>query len=170
MVDLIEKKKVGKPLFPHDLHSWIRGVVAGTVPDYQSAALLMAIRFQGLTEEETFTLTVEMIRSGETIDLSPIRAVTADKHSTGGVGDKLSFLIGPMVAACDVPVPMLSGRALGHTGGTLDKLESIPGYQTSLPIERFVEIVKKVGISIMGQTEIPTFLTISTKRSIGRDV
>jgi len=153
MIDLIERKKTGKALLPHDIHEWIRGIVAGEIPDYQSAALLMAIRFRGLTEEETFALTVEMIRSGETIDLSSIRSTTADKHSTGGVGDKLSFLIGPMVAACGVPVPMLSGRALGHTGGTLDKLESIPGYQTSLPIERFVEIVKKVGISIVGQTK-----------------
>jgi pyrimidine-nucleoside phosphorylase len=153
MIDLIEKKKKGGTLEELEIASWIRGVVDGEVPDYQSAALLMAIRFRGLGEGEAFALTTEMVRSGEVLDLSSLGAPTADKHSTGGVGDKLSFIVGPLVAACGVRVPMLSGRALGHTGGTLDKLESIPGYRTRVPTARFLEIVSDVGISIVGQSE-----------------
>jgi pyrimidine-nucleoside phosphorylase len=153
VVDLIEKKKRGEALADDVLASWIRGVVDQGVPDYQSAALLMAIYFRGLTDGETLALTRAMVRSGEVLDLSRWNAPTADKHSTGGVGDKLSFIVGPLVAACGVRVPMLSGRALGHTGGTLDKLESIPGYATRLPAERFLEIVEEVGISIVGQSE-----------------
>jgi pyrimidine-nucleoside phosphorylase len=153
MIDLIEKKKKGEALGAEELAFWIRGAVDRTVPEYQSAALLMAIYFRGLGEEETISLTEEMIGSGEVLDLTLLGGATADKHSTGGVGDKLSFLVGPLVAACGVRVPMLSGRALGHTGGTLDKLESIPGYRTRLSVERFLEIVGEVGISIVGQSE-----------------
>ncbi len=153
MIDLIEKKKSGKELSSGEIGAWIEGVVDRSVPDYQSAALLMAIRFRGLTDEETFFLTEKMLHSGEILDLSSIKEPTSDKHSTGGVGDKLSFIVGPLAAACGVAVPMLSGRALGHTGGTLDKLESIPGYETRLPTERFLRIVSDVGISIIGQTE-----------------
>ncbi|MBN1825739.1 MAG: thymidine phosphorylase [Candidatus Eisenbacteria bacterium] len=153
MVESIEKKKRGGALDRAEIHSWIRGVTDGSVPDYQSSALLMAIWFRGLDREETIALTEEMIHSGDVLDLGSVRGVTADKHSTGGVGDKLSFIIGPLAAASGVPVPMLSGRALGHTGGTLDKLESIPGYQTRLSTERFIEIVRDVGLSIVGQTE-----------------
>ncbi|MFH1681059.1 MAG: thymidine phosphorylase [Candidatus Eisenbacteria bacterium] len=152
-IDLIEKKKRGERLSDSELAYWVRGVVAGEIPDYQSAALLMAIRFRGLDEGETLALTSEMVRSGDVLDLSFLGAPTADKHSTGGVGDKLSFIVGPLVAACGVRVPMLSGRALGHTGGTLDKLESIPGYRTRLPTPRFLEIVSEVGISIVGQSD-----------------
>ncbi|MBM3320162.1 MAG: thymidine phosphorylase [Candidatus Eisenbacteria bacterium] len=152
-IELIEKKKRGEILSDEELAFWIRGVVSEEIPDYQSAALLMAIRFRGLSERETFALTSEMVRSGDVLDLSFLGAPTADKHSTGGVGDKLSFIVGPLVAACGVKVPMLSGRALGHTGGTLDKLESIPGYRTRLPTARFLEIVSDVGISIVGQSD-----------------
>lgn len=153
MIDLIEKKKLGEELSSGEIGAWIEGVVDRSVPDYQSAALLMAIRFRGLTDEETFSLTDKMLRSGEILDLSSIGEPTSDKHSTGGVGDKLSFIVGPLAAACGVAVPMLSGRALGHTGGTLDKLESIRGYETRLPTDRFLRIVSDVGISIIGQTE-----------------
>ena len=153
MIELIEKKKRGGVLQREEIREWVRGIVDGSVPDYQSAALLMAIYFRDLDDEEIFALTDEMLHSGNILDLSSIPGITSDKHSTGGVGDKLSFIVGPLAAACGVPVPMLSGRALGHTGGTLDKLESIPGYQTRLSTDRFVEIVKDVGISIVGQTE-----------------
>ncbi len=153
MIDLIDTKKRGGSLTAEQLHWWITSVAAGTVPDYQTASLLMAIFLRGLDADETMRLTVEMMNSGETIDLASIEGTTADKHSTGGVGDKLSFLVGPLAAACGVPVPMLSGRALGHTGGTLDKLESIPGYRTRLDTGRFIEIVRETGLSIIGQTD-----------------
>lgn len=153
MVDLIERKKVGGDLRPDDIRRWIAGVTGDGIPDYQSAALLMAIWFRGLSEDEIFALTGEMLRSGDVLDLSALRGPTADKHSTGGVGDKLSFIIGPLAAACGVQVPMLSGRALGHTGGTLDKLESIPGYRTRLGADEFLRVVEQVGISIVGQTD-----------------
>lgn len=153
MIDLLERKKTGGMLTPEEIHWWIGGVADDSIPDYQTSALLMAIYLRDLTEEETVALTMEMMNSGKTIDLTTIEGMTADKHSTGGVGDKLSFLVGPIAAACGVPVPMLSGRALGHTGGTLDKLESIPGYRTRLTVERFIEIVRETGISIIGQTD-----------------
>ncbi len=152
MTDLIARKKKGGRLTSEEIGFWVDGIVSESIPRYQSAALLMAIYFRDLAEEETVALTEIMRDSGETLDLTSIEGRTSDKHSTGGVGDKLSFLIGPLAAACGVPVPMLSGRALGHTGGTLDKLEAIPGYQTRLSRERFIEIVRDVGISIIGQT------------------
>ncbi len=151
-VDIIEKKKQGSRLTESEIRYWIRGVTDKSIPDYQTAALLMAIRFQKLANDEIVLLTQSMQDSGITLDLSSLDGPTADKHSTGGVGDKLSFLVGPLAAACGVPVPMLSGRGLGHTGGTLDKLESIPGYRTDLSSERFLAIVREVGISIIGQT------------------
>ena len=126
---------------------------AGDVPDYQMAAFCMAVYFRGLTDAETFALTDAMIRSGETIDLrAAIGRKVVDKHSTGGVGDKTSLAVGPIVAACGVPFGKMSGRGLGHTGGTLDKLESIPGYEIELPLERFVAQIRDVGLAIVGQT------------------
>lgn len=151
-VDIIEKKKQGDALTESEIRFWIRGVTDKSIPDYQTAALLMAIRFQKLANEEIVLLTQSMQDSGITLDLSSLDSPTADKHSTGGVGDKLSFLVGPLAAACGVPVPMLSGRGLGHTGGTLDKLESIPGYRTDISSTRFLDIVRDVGLSIIGQT------------------
>ena len=125
----------------------------GDVPDYQMAAFLMAVYFRGLSHAETFALTDAMIRSGETLDLgAALGRKVVDKHSTGGVGDKTSLAVGPIVAACGVPFGKMSGRGLGHTGGTLDKLESIPGYQIELPLDRFVAQVKEVGLAIVGQT------------------
>ncbi|MFH1276843.1 MAG: thymidine phosphorylase [Candidatus Eisenbacteria bacterium] len=153
MVDLIERKKRGGGLTLGEIRGWVAGITDGSIPDYQTAALLMAIRFRGLGGDETFALTGEMLRSGELLDLGRLGGPTADKHSTGGVGDKLSFIVGPLAAACGVRVPMLSGRALGHTGGTLDKLESIPGYRTRLPTAEFLDVVERVGISIVGQTD-----------------
>jgi pyrimidine-nucleoside phosphorylase len=125
----------------------------GDVPDEQMAAFCMAVYFRGLTPAERFALTDAMIRSGETIDLSPLGRVVVDKHSTGGVGDKTSIAIGPIVAACGVPFAKMSGRGLGHTGGTLDKLESIPGFRVELPTDRFIRQVEEIGMAIVGQTD-----------------
>ncbi len=153
MVEIIKKKRDGGKLSPEEISFFVDSYVRGEVPDYQVSALLMAIFFQGMDFEETMNLTEAMIKSGVTVDLSSIKAPKVDKHSTGGVGDKISLILGPLVASCGVVVPMISGRALGHTGGTLDKLESIPGYRTQISIEEFVKILEKVGISIIGQTE-----------------
>ncbi len=152
-VDIIRKKRDGGKLTPEEINFMIDGYVKDEIPDYQMSALLMAIYFQNMDFEETQVLTEAMIRSGETVNLSHISGPKVDKHSTGGVGDKISLILGPLVASVGVVVPMISGRALGHTGGTLDKLDSIPGYRTSIPVEEFVEILSEVGISIIGQTE-----------------
>ena len=152
MVDIIESKKMGNPLTPDEIHFFISGYTDGSIPDYQAAALLMAIRLNGMTSQETACLTMEMARSGEQSDLSAIKGIKVDKHSTGGVGDKTTLVVGPLVAACGVPVAKMSGRGLGHTGGTLDKLESIPGFKISIPTEEFFDIVNKIGISLIGQT------------------
>ncbi len=153
MTEVIARKRDGEPL-PGDLiGAWIRGVTAGEVPDYQSAALLMAIYLRGMNRDEMTALTRAMMVSGECLDLARIEGTKVDKHSTGGVGDKVSLYLGPLVAACGVPVPMLSGRSLGFSGGTLDKLESIPGYRTRLETNEFIDVVRKVGVSIVGQTE-----------------
>ena len=152
MYDLIEKKKRGGALNREEIHQMISGFVSGEIPDYQMAAMLMAICFQGMNPEETAYLTEEMADSGDRADLSAIPGVKADKHSTGGVGDKTTLVAGPIAASCGVRVAKMSGRGLGHTGGTLDKLESIPGFQTSVSRERFFEIVRKTGIAVIGQT------------------
>ena len=152
MVDLIDRKKNGQELTKEELSYFIKGYVAGDIPDYQVSALLMAICFQGMTNRELTQLTLEMAKSGEIMDLSLIRGCKVDKHSTGGVGDKTTLVIVPIVAACGGKVAKMSGRGLGFTGGTIDKLESIPGFQTQIAKERFFEIVNRAGASVMGQS------------------
>lgn len=152
MYDLIEKKKHGGALSRREIHDMIKGYVAGEIPDYQMSAMMMAVYFQGMNEEETTYLTLEMSQSGDTADLSSIQGIKADKHSTGGVGDKTTLVIGPLAAFLGVKVAKMSGRGLGHTGGTLDKLESIPGLVTSIPGDRFCQIVNDVGIAVIGQS------------------
>jgi len=152
MLDILEKKKLGQELEEREIDFFVEGYTAGTIPDYQAAALLMAIRLKGMTARETVALTLAMARSGERSDLSAIPGRKVDKHSTGGVGDKTTLIVGPMAAAGGVPVAKLSGRGLGHTGGTLDKLESIPGFRISLPREEFIRNVQTIGISLIGQT------------------
>ncbi|WP_416326508.1 pyrimidine-nucleoside phosphorylase [[Eubacterium] hominis] len=151
-VDIIEKKKEHQALTKEELHFFISEYVKGTIPDYQVSALLMAIYFNGMEEEETAYLTEEMLHSGDMIDLSSIPGVKCDKHSTGGVGDKTSLSLAPMVAACGVKVAKMSGRGLGHTGGTLDKAESIEGFRVDLTIDEFLSQVKEIGLAIIGQT------------------
>ena len=153
MVDLIIKKRQGESLSREEIAFWIDGYVNGIIPDYQTSAMCMAIVFKGMTEEEVINLTDLMEHSGETLDLSHLKGVKVDKHSTGGVGDKTSLVLGPMVAACGATLAKLSGRGLGHTGGTLDKLESIPGYNIAISGERFAKQVNSIGIAIAGQTQ-----------------
>ncbi len=151
--DLIQRKRDGEELPDDELAELILGYARGDVPDYQMAAFCMAVFFRGLSERETYVLTDAMIRSGETLDLGArLGRKVVDKHSTGGVGDKTSLAVAPVVAACGVPLGKMSGRGLGHTGGTLDKLESIPGYRTELSLDEFVEQVRDVGVAIIGQT------------------
>lgn len=150
--DVIRKKRDGQELSREDINFFIEGVTKGTVADYQISALLMAIYLNGMNDAEQESLTDAMLHSGHTLDFSHIKKPKADKHSTGGVGDKTSLLIAPMVAACGVCVPMISGRGLGHTGGTLDKLESIPGYRVNLSAEEFEHVLKTVGYAMSGQT------------------
>ncbi|NJE44507.1 pyrimidine-nucleoside phosphorylase [Massilimicrobiota sp. SW1139] len=152
MVDLIEKKKDGFKHTPEEIHFIVAGYTKGDIPDYQMSAWLMAVCFQGLDKEETAILTKEMMHSGDVIDLSRIQGIKVDKHSTGGVGDKTSLVLGPIVAACGVPVAKMSGRGLGHTGGTLDKLESIPGLHIMIDEEDFVKQVNDCGLAIIGQS------------------
>jgi len=149
---LIRKKRDGGRLSEKEIRSMIRGYVDGSVPDYQMAAFLMAVFFTGMTPEETGFLTSSMIASGESITIRDPGGPLIDKHSTGGVGDKVSLVLAPLAAACGVRVPMMSGRSLGHTGGTLDKLESIPGYSTNLDADRFAECVRRVGYAMIGQS------------------
>jgi len=150
---LIQKKRNGEELPPEAIQSFITGYVDGSIPDYQAAAFLMAVFFQGMTDTETAALTRAMIASGDRYDPSELGGVTADKHSTGGVGDKISIPLAPLVAAAGVRVPMMSGRGLGHTGGTLDKLESIPGFRTGLDRDEFMTVLNRVGAAMIGQTE-----------------
>jgi pyrimidine-nucleoside phosphorylase len=152
-VDLIVKKRQGQALSEEEISFLIDGYVAGNIPDYQMSSLAMAVFFNGMSAEETGYLTRAMIDSGTTIDLSAIQAPLVDKHSTGGVGDKVSLVLAPLAAACGCTVPMMSGRALGHTGGTLDKLESIPGYRTDLSVEKFIDLLRRTGFAMTGQSE-----------------
>lgn len=152
MYDLIVKKRNGENLSKEEIRFMIQGYTEGSIPDYQMSAMMMAIYFQGMNEEETLELTLAMEHSGEVLDLSPIKGIKVDKHSTGGVGDKTSLALTPMVAACGIPVAKMSGRGLGHTGGTIDKLESFPGFSTELTPDQFIENVNRIGIAIMGQT------------------
>jgi len=153
MYEIISKKRDGHTLSKEELQAVIDGYVADSIPDYQVSALLMSIFLNGLDLRETEDLTGIMLRSGDTISLDGIDGIKVDKHSTGGVGDKVSFIVSPIVAACGVKVPMLSGRALGHTGGTLDKLESIPGFNVFLTVEEFRDVLARCGMVISGQTE-----------------
>lgn len=152
MYDLIEEKKRGGALSDREIAYMIQGFTGGEIPDYQMAAMLMAIYFQGMNDDEITAMTMEMARSGDMADLSAIEGIKVDKHSTGGVGDKTTLIIGPIVAACGVKVAKMSGRGLGHTGGTIDKLESIPGFSTSIPREEFFDIVNRTGIAVVGQS------------------
>jgi pyrimidine-nucleoside phosphorylase len=152
IVDVIAGKRDGRPLSREEIEFFVDGVTAGTLPDYQSSALLMAIVIRGMTHEETAWLTDAMVRSGDRVDLSDIPGIKVGKHSTGGVGDKVSIVLAPLAASCGVVVPKMSGRGLGHTGGTLDKLESIPGYRINLTIDEFKRVLRDVGTSIIGQT------------------
>src|SRR5437879_4219374 len=151
--ELIERKRDGGELSPAELAELMLGYAKGRVPDYQLAAFCMAVYFRGLSSAETYALTDALIRTGETVDLhGALGRKVVDKHSTGGVGDKTSIAVGPIVAACGVPFGKMSGRGLGHTGGTLDKLESIPGFRVELSVDEFVAQVREVGLAIVGQT------------------
>lgn len=151
-VDIIRKKRDGFELSKEEIEYFAFSAADGSVPDYQLSALLMAICFNGLNERETFDLTDAMARSGDMADLSGIEGITGDKHSTGGVGDKTTLIVAPIVAECGVKVAKMSGRGLGHTGGTVDKLESIPGFRTSLESDEFISIVNECGICVTGQS------------------
>ncbi len=151
-VDLLRRVRDVEPVHPDDIRAFVTGVTSGDIPDYQAAAFLMAVAIRGLSDEATVALTLAMRDSGRVIDLSGIAGPKVDKHSTGGVGDKISLPLAPLVAACGVRVPMVSGRGLGHTGGTLDKLESIPGFRVDLDVGRFREVVGSVGACLIGQT------------------
>jgi pyrimidine-nucleoside phosphorylase len=153
LVELIATKRDGGTLQPDDVRRLVSAFTAGTMADYQMAAFLMAVFFRGLDVAETAALTSAMLHSGSVLDLGGIRRFKVDKHSTGGVGDKVSICLAPLVAACGVAVPMVSGRGLGHTGGTLDKLEAIPGFRTDIPVEQFARIVDEVGVCMIGQTK-----------------
>ena len=152
MYDIIRKKKSGKALTGEEIRFMTEGYAKGSIPDYQMSALMMAICFQGMTKEETLSLTLAMRDSGEVLDLSGIQGIKVDKHSTGGVGDKTSLVLAPMIAALGIPVAKMSGRGLGHTGGTIDKLECFPGVSTELTKEQFCQNVNRMKMAIMGQT------------------
>lgn len=152
-VDLIQKKRDGYELTTDEINWLIEGYVEGTIPDYQMAALAMAIYFKGMSTQEISDLTMAMVASGETIDLSPISGIKVDKHSTGGVGDKVTLILAPLVASFGVPVAKMSGRGLGHTGGTIDKLESIKGYKVEATKQEFIQQVQSIGVSVIGQSD-----------------
>jgi len=151
--DLLRTKRDGQALSAEQIRGFIAGAGDGSIPDYQVAAMLMAVFIQGLDDSELAVWADAMLRSGDVLDLSGISRPKVDKHSTGGVGDKISLPLAPAVASCGVAVPMISGRGLGHSGGTLDKLESIPGFRVDLPGERFIELVDELGFAMIGQTE-----------------
>jgi pyrimidine-nucleoside phosphorylase len=150
--EIIKKKRNGHALAAEEIQFFINGYTKNEIPEYQMSALLMAIFFKGMTTDETLSLTKTMLHSGIVVDTSSISGFKVDKHSTGGVGDKTSLILGPIVAGCGLAVPMISGRGLGHTGGTLDKLEAITGFNTQQTLEKFIEITKKVGTCFIGQT------------------
>ena len=151
-VDFIRAVRDGDDVSADAIQAFVQGATSGTVPDYQVSAFLMAVYHRGLSPNATAALTLAMRDSGQVLDLSSIAGIKVDKHSTGGVGDKISLCLAPLVAACGVPVPMISGRGLGHTGGTLDKLEAIPGFRVDLPLPRFVALVQELGVCLIGQT------------------
>ena len=151
-IDIIEKKRNAQPLTGAEIEFFVQGYTNGDIPDYQAAALLMAIYLQGMNDTETAQLTLAMAHSGDMMDLSSIPGTKVDKHSTGGVGDKVTLIALPIAAACGIPIAKMSGRALGHTGGTVDKLEAIPGYQTELSVDQFTSQVREKGIALIGQT------------------
>ena len=150
--DIIAAKREQKPLSTEEIQFFVRGYTGGEIPDYQASALLMAICINGMNARETADLTMAMAQSGDQVDLSPIAGVKVDKHSTGGVGDKTTLIAGPIAASLGIKVAKMSGRGLGHTGGTIDKMESIPGLKTDLDREQFFKIVSRVGISIISQS------------------
>ena len=152
MYDIIYKKRMGEPLTREEIEFAINGYVKDEIPDYQISALLMAICFNGMSKEETYNLTDIMMKSGDVVDLSSIEGICVDKHSTGGVGDKTTLIVAPIVAALNAKVAKMSGRGLGFTGGTVDKLESIPGYRTSLSSDEFLNNVRKCGVAVTGQS------------------
>src|SRR6202171_5050316 len=152
-VDLIQRKRDGEELAPEEIDFLVDGYTTGEIPDYQMSAFLMAVYFSGMTDREVSRLTECMLRSGETVDLSSIEGFKVDKHSTGGVGDKTSLIVAPLAAAAGVVVPMMSGRALGHTGGTLDKLESIPGFRTNFTPEEIQKQLAELGLCFISQTD-----------------
>ena len=153
MIDIIYKKRDGGILTNEEINFFVQGYTDGTIPDYQMSSLLMAIYFKGLDRQETYMLTKAMKDSGAVIDLSKINGIKVDKHSTGGVGDKTTFIVAPIAAACGVPIAKMSGRGLGFTGGTVDKMEAIPWIKTRLDKEKFIELVNDIGISLIGQTD-----------------
>lgn len=153
MYDIIIKKRNGEALSDEEIAFFIKGYTDGSIPDYQASALLMAIYFRGMIDQEIATLTMEMAHSGDMLDLSAIKGLKADKHSTGGVGDKTSLVLTPLAASIGIPVAKMSGRGLGHTGGTIDKLESFPGFSTDISEEKFINNVNTIGIAIAGQTK-----------------
>src|SRR5512140_3032108 len=150
--EVIHQKRDGRAIPAAELAALVDGFTRGEIPDYQMSAFCMAVFFRGMDGAEVRALTEAMLRSGDVLDLSDIPGQKIDKHSTGGVGDKVSLALAPLAAACGVKVPMISGRGLGHTGGTLDKLEAIPGFRVDLPVERFVELVRDLGLGRIGQT------------------
>ena len=152
ILEIIAKKRDGQEINQEEINYFVQEYTKGQIPDYQAAALIMAIYIKGMTKEETTNLSIAMSKSGDILDLSKFGQNVVDKHSTGGVGDEVSIILLPIIASLGVPVAKMSGRGLGHTGGTVDKLESIPGYTTGVEIEQFIENVEKIGISMIGQT------------------